>query len=188
MVYIELYKRGDFMDTSAYTFKEICEKTGYKPSVIRYYEKEFKLNIPRDSNSRRYFTKCELDKILLIKQLQNKGYTNSQIKRFMQEDCNEIAVARDSLISNMETDQELSLNKNIISYMEEKFKEISNNICELSQNVGSQERDLLLSENMKLKMELKQKSYEILEIKEKLRYERENKKRNGLMKKLFGKK
>jgi DNA-binding transcriptional MerR regulator len=178
------------MNTSVFTFKEICEKTGYKPSVIRYYEKEFKLNIPRDSNSRRYFTQLELDKILLIKQLQNKGYTNTQIKRFMEEECDEIAAARDSLLYSIIQDQELVLNKSIINFMEEKFKEISNNLSELNQNIGNQggqERDLLLSENMKLKMELKQKSYELIEIKEKLRYEKDYKNRKGFMKKLFGK-
>jgi DNA-binding transcriptional MerR regulator len=175
------------MDTSAFTFKEACEKTGYKPSVIRYYEKEFKLNIPRDSNNRRYFTKSDLDKLLLIKQLQAKGYSNTQIKRFLDEDCDEIAIARDNLISNITQNQELVLNKNIINFMEEKFQEISNNISELSQNFGSQDRDLLLSENMKLKMELKQKSYELIEIKEKLRYEKEYKNKKGFMKKLFGK-
>jgi DNA-binding transcriptional MerR regulator len=175
------------MDTSAFTFKEVCEKSGYKPSVIRYYEKEFKLSIPRDSNNRRYFTQTDLDKLLLIKQLQSKGYSNTQIKRFLDEDCDEIAAARDSLISSMAQHQELVLNKNIINFMEEKFQEISNNISELSQNFGSQDRDLLLSENMKLKMELKQKAYELIEIKEKLRYEKEYKNRKGFMKKLFGK-
>lgn len=182
MLFKEVYYRGDIMDNTTYTFKEICEKTGYKSSVIRYYEKEFKLNIERDTNGRRIFSKKDLDRLLFIRGLQQEGYTNGQIKKVINDSCTipsiEAAAALD-ITSNAQPEKE------IIKLIEEKFNEINNNISELNQNVNSKERDIILSENLKLKMEIKQKSYEVIELKEKLRYEKE--KNSGFLKRFFKK-
>lgn len=181
------------MENITYTFKEICEKTGYKSSVIRYYEKEFKLNIPRDTNGRRVFSKKDLDKLLFIKGHQNEGYTNGQIKRILneKESMTSFEVAATMAIASNELNNgnkqpQLDLDKNVIKFIEEKFQEINSNINELNQNVNSKERDIILSENLKLKMEIKQKSYEVIELKEKLRYEKE--KNIGFLKRFFKKK
>lgn len=174
------------MKDDRYTLKEVCEKTNYKPSVIRYYEKEFKISIPRDSSGRRYFTDKELDQYLFIKKLQQKGYTNPQIKKAMEFGVDvlpEIAVAStESLLA-----QPQGLGVNVISYMDEKFNELTANISQLNQVVSGQERDQLISENMRLKMELKQKAFELAETKEKLKYERKARNK-GLLKKFFYKK
>jgi DNA-binding transcriptional MerR regulator len=178
------------MENATYTFKEVCEKTGYKSSVIRYYEKEFKLNIPRDTNGRRIFTQRDFEKLLFIKQLQNEGYTNGQIKKILNEKTispiKEIAVTSEAQYGeSLAIDKFDSVDTGIIKYIEEKFNEINNNLNELNQNVNSKERDILISENLKLKMEIKQKSYELIELKEKLRYEKE--KKQGFFKKIFKK-
>lgn len=178
------------MSTITYSFKEVCEKTQYKPSVIRYYEKEFSLNIPRDLNGRRYFTTKEIERLLYIKQLQQEGYSNSQIKKIWDDKkilCfEEVAVTNTpETISKVQTDTLYYNNNDIKSLLEDNFIEIKSNINELAQVVSGKERDLLISENMKLKMEVKQKSYEIMELKEKLRYEKE--KSRGLFTKLFKK-
>jgi DNA-binding transcriptional MerR regulator len=179
------------MVADKYTFKEICDKTGYKPSVIRYYEKEFELNFSRDTGGRRYFTEDDFKKLSFIKNLQEKGYTNPQIKKILsqssKETFSEIAITSDTFYNNIITAERPPVAEDsIINYMEEKFKEITENISQINQSVNVQERDLLLSENAKLKMELKQKSFELMEIKEKLRYERENKK--GFLQLFFSKK
>lgn len=174
-----------------YSFKEACNLTGYKDSVIRYYEKEFNLNISRDTNGRRIFTKNDIEKLLYIKNLQQQGYNNSQIKKMMIKDevaatilhtdfmPQEINVIEENYDINNDED------KIIIKTIEDKLNEINTKLEELDKNVFNKERDILISENMKLKMELKQKCYEIIELKEKLRYEKENKK--GLLKRLFKK-
>ncbi|WP_168190022.1 MerR family transcriptional regulator [Caloramator sp. E03] len=171
-----------------YTFKDVCEKTGYKASVIRYYEKEFNLNIPRDVNGRRFFTQKEFDKLIFIRQLQQQGYTNGQIKKILEdnrfEGLQEIAIAKDLTFDGNDASL-LPLSQNIIKIINEKLQEINCNINELNKNISSKERDVLISENMKLKMELKQKSYEIIELKEKLKYEKERKK--GFLSKIFKK-
>lgn len=182
------------MENNNYTFKEICKKTGYSASAIRYYEKEFKLSIPRDANGRRLFTKIEFDKLLFIKELQEQKYTNGQIKKILNESTNhandilsEVALT----IDTPHTSSNLSLslpndNNNVIKLIDQRFNEINNSLVELNQNINGKERDLLISENMKLKMELKRKSYEIIELKENLRFYKELKK--GIFSKLFKKK
>lgn len=177
------------MGNKTYSFKEVCDKTGYKSSVVRYYEKEFKLNIPRDINGRRYFTEKELDEFLFIKQLQEKGYTNSQIKKVLEdrlsEPLDEIAVTSEEAMFIQETDSlGTAVDESVIKYIDEKLSQINNNLQELNQTVISKERDIILSENLKLKMEVKKKSYEIMQLKEKLTYEKE--KKSSLFSRLFG--
>lgn len=178
------------MENITYTFKEICEKTGYKSSVIRYYEKEFKLNIPRDTNGRRVFSQRDIDKLLFIKKLQNEGYTNGQIKRIMNERdisaTKEVAASIDiASLGLNDIKKQPPVDRDVIKFIEEKFQEINSNINELNQNVTSKERDIIISENLKLKMEIKQKSYEVIELKEKLKYEKE--KSTGFLKRFFKK-
>ena len=179
------------MGTITYSFKEICDKTGYKPSVIRYYEKEFKLNIPRDINGRRIFTQKEYEKFTIIRQLQTEGYTNTQIKKILDDKSQEIVkeiAASGETVKVQDSPVPVLPNKiseDIFKTIDSKLNEISSNINVINQNVNSKERDVLLSENLKLKMELKQKAYEIIELKEKLRYEKQGK--GIFIKKLFGK-
>lgn len=189
MLFKEVYYWGDIMESITYTFKEICQRTGYKSSVVRYYEKEFKLCIPRDTNGRRVFSQKDLDKLLFIKGLQNEGYTNGQIKRIINE-RNPIAskeVAATIVIpsNGINTVIKPQMDTDVIKFIEEKFQEINSNISELNQNVTGKERDIILSENLKLKMEIKQKAYEVIELKEKLRYEKE--KNTGFLKRFFKK-
>jgi DNA-binding transcriptional MerR regulator len=164
-----------------YTFKEICDLTGYKASVVRYYEKEFKLDIPRDNNGRRFFSKKDLDRLMYIKQLQDGGYNNSQIKKILDTQditLSEVAVTHDTTLAIPKGET--------LTTIEEKIDSISLVLNQLNENLYGKDKDLLISENMKLKMELKQKSFEIMELKEKLRYEKENNK--GLLLNLFRRK
>lgn len=172
----------------SYTFKEICEKTGYRPSAIRYYEKEFHLKIERDINGRRIFKEKDLNLLLLIKKYQEEGYSNQQIKKIINS-TNSFA-NEELAVTSIETKEIISHtnqpSNDVLLIFEQKFKEINELLNQLNQNISSKERDLLITENMKLKMELKQKSYEIMELKEKLRYERESKK--GFFSRIFKKK
>jgi DNA-binding transcriptional MerR regulator len=165
-----------------YTFKEICDISGYKASVVRYYEKEFKLNIPRDINGRRFFSKNDLDKLLYIKQLQGEGYNNSQIKKILENQVvvlSETAVTCDTVVSYPKDDNSMAL-------LEQKLETINVVLNQLNENIIGKDKDILLSENMKLKMELKQKAYEIIELKEHLRYEKQKSK--GFLARVFNRK
>lgn len=181
-IFIEVIIVGEI----TYTFKEICGITGYRASVIRYYEKEFELNIPRDINGRRIFSKKELENLLFIKGMQKEGYTNKQIKKMLKDGVlNNAQESAASCEGNLSSNIKGNSEDEIVKLIDEKFRIIDEKISELNNNVGSKDRDLLISENLKLRMEIKQKSYEIIELKEKLRYERERDK--GIFKGIFKK-
>lgn len=71
------------MQQKRYSIGEVSDILGYKPHVIRYYEKEFDLKIPRNKANHRYFTENELFALKQIKELQERGYNNTQIKVIM---------------------------------------------------------------------------------------------------------
>jgi predicted DNA-binding ribbon-helix-helix protein len=71
-------------------------------------------------------------------------------------------------------------NKDSISIIEE----LRDEIIELKQEINSKERDVLICENAKLKMNLKEKTYEVIELREKIRRYEEN--QVGFFKRLFG--
>lgn len=173
------------MVVNTYTFKEMCGLTGYKPSVIRFYEKEFKINIPRDINGRRFFTQKEIDRFLMIKKLQEEGYTNKQIKKLIEEKRTDILYEAAATIedSSKKIPDVSGIENNITKVIDNKMKEINDRLDELNQNVTGKERDILITENMKLKMELKQRAYEIMELKEKLKFEKDKSK--SFFKRLF---
>ncbi|MEF3255895.1 MAG: MerR family transcriptional regulator [Deferribacterales bacterium] len=53
-----------------YRIGEVCEITGLKPSVIRFWEKEFRQLSPiKLSSNQRYYTKDHIELILQIKTL-----------------------------------------------------------------------------------------------------------------------
>lgn len=63
-----------------YTISEASDITGYAPHVLRYYEKEFEIDIPRKDSNHRYYTYKEIELIQYIKGLKDKGFGNKQIK------------------------------------------------------------------------------------------------------------
>jgi regulator of replication initiation timing len=64
------------------------------------------------------------------------------------------------------------------------IQELKDEIISLKQEISSKERDVLICENAKLKMRLKEKTYEILELKDKLKKHEES--QIGFFKRLFG--
>ncbi len=189
-----------------YSIKEASEIVGFKPHVIRYYEKEFELDIPRTESNRRVFSYKELEEFRYIKTLKNKGLTNKQIKQILKSpeiklDDNynpdifaETAVSDlivgENLYPSKLTDQDLyNVFNDIFNYIqnidyEECFEELNMKIDELQNQIINQERDVLICENAKLKMKVKEKSYELAELKDKLR--REENKKTSILAKIFG--
>ena len=50
-----------------YTISEASEITGYAPHVLRYYEKEFDIDVPRTESNHRFYTNKEIELIQYIK-------------------------------------------------------------------------------------------------------------------------
>ena len=190
-----------------YTISEVSDLTGYAPHVLRYYEKEFQIQVPRNDSNHRYYTVKEIELIQYIKMLQDKGFNNKQIKLIINSE--ELIVSNPNStsldlpsskdVSKLDTQSialeiSNSLEENFFNRIEEiienaKFdnqnlvEELKYEIVLLRNELNSKERDILICENAKLKMRLKEKAYESIELKEKLK-KYDNKKGN-LFKRLF---
>lgn len=193
-----------------YTISEVSDLTGYAPHVLRYYEKEFQIEVPRNESNHRFYTVKEIELIQYIKMLQDKGFNNKQIKLIINSE--ELIVSNPNnssldLINNrgsMELDVssialEISnaLEVNFYDRIEEiienaKFDNVNliddlrKEIILLRNELSSKERDVLICENAKLKMKLKERTYESIELNEKLsKYENNN---SNFLKRIFRKK
>ncbi|NLY45253.1 MAG: MerR family transcriptional regulator [Tissierella sp.] len=193
--------------TYEYSISEVSEITGYAPHVLRYYEKEFEIDVPRKDSNHRYYTYKEIELIQYIKDLQDKGFGNKQIKLiinspqtvFSQEetdldiirdditmvDPNDIAIQISSIIENQ-------FFKKLTDYLEENqhntvdlVETLKDEIVALRQEINSKEHDVLICENAKLRMKVKEKVYENVKLKDEiLRMKNEN---QGFLKRIFKK-
>ena len=188
-----------------YTISEVSEITGYAPHVLRYYEKEFEIEVPRNNSNHRYFTYKEIELIQYIKTLQDKGFTNKQIKLIIQSP--EIMMNNQETTDVVPVDDNIyfdtyQLAKEISMTVEEEFfdklfdhinegseknikviEELKNEVAMLRNELNSKERDVLICENAKLKMKVKEKTLENIELREKLKKTEE--KQVGLFSKIF---
>jgi len=188
-----------------YTISEVSDITGYAPHVLRYYEKEFEIDVPRNNSNHRYFTYKEIELIQYIKSLQDKGFSNKQIKLIIsspeimmnnQGQNNIVPVSENTYFDTCQLAKEIS------STLEEEFfdklfncisegtennvkviEELKDEIVMLRSELNSKERDVLICENAKLKMKIKEKTFENIELKEKIK--KSQIKQVGLLGKLF---
>ncbi|MEY8303112.1 MerR family transcriptional regulator [Anaerosalibacter bizertensis] len=195
-----------------HTISEVSKITDYPPHVLRYYEKEFELDIPRNDSNHRYYTYKEIELLQYIKSLQEKGFSNKQIKLIIKSpeilaNNQEEAVTTTTYglqkidVNNLSQEISNELSQVITSKLTEEIKvilnfnqengdklimELKNEIEQLRKELTSKERDVLICENAKLKLKVKEKSYEVAGLKEKVkRMESSNK---GFFKKIFGSK
>lgn len=193
--------------TYEYSISEVSEITGYAPHVLRYYEKEFDIDVPRKDSNHRYYTYKEIELIQYIKDLQDKGFGNKQIKLiinspqtiFTQEesdielinenlnlvDSRDIAVQISSMIENQFFER-------LTKYLEENqhntvdlVETLKDEIIALRQEINSKEHDVLICENAKLRMKVKEKVYENVKLKDELL--RIKNEKQGFVKRLFKK-
>jgi len=194
-------------DKNIYSISEVAQRTGFKSHVIRFYEKEFNITIPRGENNRRYFTNREIDQLLYIKQLQSDGISNKQIKDILQTQENiqsEVDICDEIAITSISNEEEITrvskpnfninveLKHEILMILEKyncknEISELKQQIDELSQQLNNPEKntdkDVLICENAKLKLKVKEKSYEIAELKDKLK--RQEQKKISIFQRLF---
>ncbi len=192
-----------------YTISEVADITGYAPHVLRYYEKEFEIDIPRTESNHRYYTVKEIELIQYIKMLQDKGFSNKQIKliinspELMVSGADNNTNAIQPIDNSLESLDTSSIAMEISRSLEELFferlnelisrssadsveiiKELKQEIMELKQEINSKERDVLICENAKLKISLNEKSAEVLDLKDRLKKYEEV--QPSFIKRLFG--
>lgn len=172
-----------------YTISEVADITGYAPHVLRYYEKEFEIDVPRTDSNHRYYTVKEIELIQYIKMLQDKGFSNKQIKLIINSPELMVSNSENNAIQTVENGLDTSsIAIEISKSLEEVFferlnelisrstadsieiiNELKEEIMGLKQEINSKERDVLICENAKLKLLLNEKSSEILDMENKLK-------------------
>ncbi|MCT4594711.1 MAG: MerR family transcriptional regulator [Anaeromicrobium sp.] len=195
-----------------YTISEVSKITEYPTHVLRYYETDFDLEIPRTNSNRRYYTDKEVETFLYIKDLQGKGLTNKQIKSILKSpeviinDCDapvaataEVDIVHNNCTAIMNTGDVHEIQNLITNDLKYKMDEVKADIITHMENLleerketkpiplrgeGSKEKDVLISENARLKMKVKEKSYELAELKDRVKRLEE---RKGLWDRLFKK-
>lgn len=188
-----------------YTISEVSEITGYAPHVLRYYEKEFEIDIPRNNSNHRYFTYKEVELIQYIKMLQDKGFGNKQIKIIInspeimlnnQDETGLVPVDSDLYFDTYQIAKEISmvleedfferLSSSIHEGAESNIRvieELRDEIIMLRNEINTKDRDVLICENAKLKMQIKENSFENIQLKNKIRILEE--KQLGFFKRIF---
>lgn len=193
----------------SYTISEASELIGYPNHVLRYYEKEFKLDIPRNKSGHRYFTYVEIEKYIYIKTLKERGLSNKQIKTVLnspEELVNMDEVAATALnsstamgndiipLKSLESDYSKNIQEigNMLGEkIEDNFKTLSSTLVhELKESLDdfkddyrNDDKDALISENARLKMKLKERAYETAILREKLK--KMERKKGSIFKRLF---
>lgn len=68
------------MEEKRYIISEAAERTGVEAHVLRYWEEELNLDIPRNEMGHRYYTERQLEMFKQIKELKDSGFQLKAVK------------------------------------------------------------------------------------------------------------
>ncbi|MBB6216685.1 DNA-binding transcriptional MerR regulator [Anaerosolibacter carboniphilus] len=186
----------DIDRSKRYSIADVSKITGYDKHVLRFYETEFGFEIPRTDSNRRYYTYKEIERFFYLKDLQSKGLTNKQIKLVFNSPEILISANKEVALTTAETavssleasmyqpnvvdelcqkiNESIQYNlhtqlANVKSEIINRFDEMLNTDGEETNQIYRKEKDILICENARLRMKLKEKSYEVAELKEKIK-------------------
>ena len=71
------------MDHTRYIISDASKQVEVEPHVLRYWEEELELEIPRNAMGHRYYREQELDTIRGIKKLKEQGFQLKAIKMIL---------------------------------------------------------------------------------------------------------
>ena len=72
------------MEEKRYIISEAAEKTGIEAHVLRYWEEELGLDIPRNEMGHRYYTENQLQLFRQIKELKDSGFQLKAVKTVLE--------------------------------------------------------------------------------------------------------
>lgn len=72
------------MEKTHYSISEAGKRIGVESHVLRYWEDELRLEIPRNGRSHRYYTEFHIRLFQKIKELKDKGYQLKAIEQVME--------------------------------------------------------------------------------------------------------
>ena len=97
------------MDETHYSISEASRLVGVENHVLRYWEEELHLQIPRDGKDHRYYTELHIQMFQKINELKEKGYQLKAIE----------PVLKRKIDGAMEADMDKVLEQNAVSILEE---------------------------------------------------------------------
>ena len=143
------------MEKLRYMISDAAAAVNVETHVLRYWEEELELSVPRNEMGHRYYTKENINEFLKIKELKEQGYQLKEIK---------------NILHGGELPKEVSPRAEITSEVRmEQFKEIMNDIVghaislnneELSQQRGTEVQERVLKEMNYLMREQEEASEE----------------------------
>jgi len=74
------------MEETHYSISEAGKLVGVESHVLRYWEDELQLEIPRNGKSHRYYTELHIRLFQKIKELKEKGYQLKAIEQVLNKD------------------------------------------------------------------------------------------------------
>lgn len=129
------------MEKLRYMISDAAAAVNVETHVLRYWEEELELSVPRNEMGHRYYTKDNINEFLKIKEFKEQGYQLKEIK---------------NLLHGGEVPKEITPNQEITSEVRmEQFKELMNDIIghaislnneELSQQIGTEVQERILKE------------------------------------------
>ncbi|MCX7842778.1 MAG: MerR family transcriptional regulator [Clostridia bacterium] len=136
-----------------YTITELSERLKITDHALRYYEKEFNLDVPKDDRGRRYYTPELANIMYQIKTMRDDGLEIKAIRKILTEECilekpPAITLDDDSFsilpmdVSTQQTD------------IKKFFEDFKNEITSCVTNEVTSARDQLSKEIYKSKLEL----------------------------------
>lgn len=142
----------------------VAKMLGCNKSLLRYYEEQFEIVVPRNMSNRRYYTSYELEKFRYILKLKDRGLTNTEIKSVLDSERvsrNDLEFAEEESIPAQESakQEELTVLYEMIASLRDEINELK--------NMGAvMEKSELIKENNILKQKLKEKTYELVSLRE----------------------
>ena len=143
------------MEKLRYMISDAAAAVNVETHVLRYWEEELELSVPRNEMGHLYYTKENINEFLKIKELKEQGYQLKEIK---------------NILHGGELPKEVTPRAEITSEVRmEQFKEIMNDIVghaislnneELSQQIGTEVQERVLKEMNYLMREQEEASEE----------------------------
>lgn len=170
-----------------YSISDVSNILGVSDALIRKYEKDYDILIPRNELNHRYFTEKEIEVLQQIIRLKEQGLNIHTIKKLLTrsesfEEQKEQALELVTLDKITGAELKDLMMKQIADIMYEREKELTRQYQENIDSIRDELRDEIRKEFEKQEEQRAGENEKLLEAIEKIR----NKKKKGIWKRLFG--
>jgi Predicted transcriptional regulators len=83
------------LQKECYPISEAAELVQVESHVLRYWEEELDLDVPRNEMGHRYYTQDNMEQFFKIRELKEKGYQLKEIRVILKEDSDKPSQAKD---------------------------------------------------------------------------------------------